>query len=85
MQLRAMTDRRVNPLSALVASFALSLPVPAMAQDRTVMVANCLGGAAQINIPADPSSPTPHDCCGKGCHAVGDRRKKGEKTEEGCC
>jgi hypothetical protein len=40
-----------------------------------MIVPTCMGGSSRIDIPADPSMPTGHECCKKGCHAAGDRRK----------
>jgi hypothetical protein len=80
-----MTERRVDPLVALLASLALCAPAPAIAQGRFLMVANCLGGATRIDLPADPAEPSSHDCCKKGCHAASDRRKKGQQDGENCC
>ena len=70
-----MIERRVNPWVALLASLALSMPIPAAVQARSIMVSNCMGGMDRIDIPADPTQPSDHGCCNKGCHAANDRRK----------
>lgn len=81
-----MIERRVNPWVALLGSIALAMPVPAAAQARSIMVANCLGGMSRIDIPADPAAPRGHDCCNKGCHAANDRRKKNQgDSKDDCC
>lgn len=81
-----MTERRVNPLMALLSALALSIPAPAAAQAQSIMVGDCLGGATRIIIPGKAPAPDPHECCKKGCHAAGDRRKKGQSDlEDGCC
>jgi hypothetical protein len=80
-----MTEHRVNPLMAVIASLALSAPAPAFAQGRYIMVANCLGGMDRIDLPSDPKQPSGHQCCNKGCHAANERRKKGQQSDDGCC
>lgn len=81
-----MIERRVNPAVALIASLALSMPAPAAAQARSIMVPNCLGGMDRLDIPADPGQPDEHGCCNKGCHAASDRRKKNkDSSQDDCC
>lgn len=81
-----MPERRVNPWVALLGSLALVMPVPAAAQARSIMVSNCMGGMSRIDLPADPTAPSGHDCCNKGCHAANDRRKKNPNGDkDGCC
>ncbi len=81
-----MIERRVNPWVALLASLALSMPIPAAVQARSIMVSNCMGGMDRINIPADPTQPSDHGCCNKGCHAANDRRKKNQGySQDDCC
>jgi hypothetical protein len=80
-----MTEHGADPLMAIIASIALCAPVPIVAKDRFVTVANCLGGMNRIDLPSDPTQPSGHECCAKGCHAANDRRKKGQQSEDSCC
>jgi hypothetical protein len=74
----------MRSLRALLATVALVMPAP-QAQAKTLMVANCLGGAVSIRLPVDPAQQDRHDCCRKGCHAASDRRKKRGAWGSGCC
>lgn len=80
-----MNERRINPFIALLSVIALSMPLPAAAQARSILVSNCMGGMDRIDIPADPAAPLDHGCCNKGCHAANDRRKKNQGNQEDCC
>lgn len=80
-----MNERRINPFIALLSVIALSMPLPAAAQARSILVSNCMGGMDRIDIPADPAAPSDHGCCNKGCHAANDRRKKNQGNQEDCC
>jgi hypothetical protein len=72
-------------LVALISSWALAAPAPVAGQSRTIIVPACMGRSSSIEIPADPLSPMDDECCNKGCHAVGDRRKKQQDQDKGCC
>lgn len=80
-----MNERRINPFIALLSVIALSMPLPAAAQARSILVSNCMGGMDRIDIPADPAAPSDHGCCNKGCHAANDRRKKTQDNQDDCC
>jgi len=80
-----MNERRINPFIALLSVTALSMPLPAAAQARSILVSNCIGGMDRIDIPADPAAPSDHGCCNKGCHAANDRRKKNQDNQDDCC
>ena len=81
-----MTERRVNPWVAVLSAIMLAIPAPAAAQARSILVPNCLGGMDRIDLPADPTKPSDHGCCNKGCHAANDRRKKNQDDpRDGCC
>jgi hypothetical protein len=80
-----MNERRINPFIALLSVIALSMPLPAAAQARSILVSNCMGGMDRFDIPADPAAPSDHGCCNKGCHAANDRRKKNQGNQEDCC
>ena len=80
-----MNERRINPFIALLSVIALSMPLPAAAQARSILVSNCMGGMDRIDIPADPAAPSDHGCCNKGCHAANDRRKKSQGNQDDCC
>jgi hypothetical protein len=80
-----MYDHGAHLLIVLISSLALTAPVPPMAQGRSMLVATCMGGSSRIDIPADPSTPTGHECCKKGCHAASIRRKKQKGGDDGGC
>jgi hypothetical protein len=80
-----MFEQGTQLLVALISSLALAAPAPVAGQGRMMIVPTCMGGSSRIDIPADPSMPTGHECCKKGCHAAGDRRKKQQGQNEGCC
>lgn len=81
-----MSERRINPIIAALSVISLSMPLPATAQARSIMVPNCLGGMDRIDLPADPTKPSDHGCCNKGCHAATDRRKKNQSdSHDDCC
>jgi hypothetical protein len=80
-----MSKRRINPFIATLSVIALSMPLPATAQARSILVSNCMGGMDRIDIPADPGRPSDHGCCNKGCHAANDRRKKNQDKQDDCC
>ena len=82
---RVVTERRINPLAAFLAVFAMSMPASAEAQAQSILVGDCMGGATRINIPGKAPAPDPDDCCKKGCHAAGDRRKKNQDDDDSCC
>jgi hypothetical protein len=84
MKGRRMIERRISPVLTAFAILVLTTPIPALAQQRMILVPTCMGKMARIVVPDDPAEPERLQCCDKGCHAAGSRRKKAQPGGD-CC
>lgn len=77
-----------RPWIGLFAAAVIAVPLPVQS-GQTLAMASCAGNVVAVTIPGQqPPAPggDDNDCCRKGCHSGGDRRKKqGSFEDSGCC
>ena len=71
-------------LCALIIAIAMVNAPLARAQGRVLLMENCNGGTTTIVIPVkDDGLPKKQGDCTKACHAMTDRRTKGQGKQPG--
>ncbi|UNU43177.1 hypothetical protein EAO27_10990 [Sphingopyxis sp. YF1] len=74
-----------RPWPLLVAAATLMQP-PVAAEAHVMTIPACGGAAAErMLVPGDPADPAQRRECAKACHAMTDRRGKGNGSKRDCC